>query len=380
MAQSTDLTPVPTGGLPPLIDGNGVVEGTAVPDREVGAAAPEPVPKHTLSGQAKAAIVVRFLLNEGADLPLEELPEDLQARLAAQMGRMGLVDRTTLAAVAREFAETLDGVGLAFQGGLPGALDVLDGRISPQTARRLRKEAGVRQIGDPWARLRALSVEDLAPIVAAESTEVAAVLLSKLDVEKAANLLGHLPGPLARRVAYAVSQTAAVTPEAVDRIGLSLASQLELKPETAFEEAPEDRLGAILNQSASNTREDMLHALDEADEPFASAVRQRIFTFAHIPARVAPGDVAKILKEVETDKLVMALAAATAEADAAAAEHILSNISSRMAANLREEAADLGVVRGRDGENAMTSVVAAIRRLEVAGDIRLIVPESEEEA
>ena len=147
-----------------------------------------------LDSTAKAAIVVRLLLNEGADLPLEDLPHDLQARLTQQMGKMGLVDRVTLASVVHEFAEALDGVGLSFPHGLAGALSALDGKISPQTAARLRKEAGVRQAGDPWARLRAQSVADLAKMAQAESIEIAAVLLSKLDVAKAAELLGKLPG------------------------------------------------------------------------------------------------------------------------------------------------------------------------------------------
>ena len=56
-------------------------------------------PKIKLDGQTKAAIVVRLLLNEGADIPLEELPEPLQAQLTQQMGRMRLVDRQTLGAV-----------------------------------------------------------------------------------------------------------------------------------------------------------------------------------------------------------------------------------------------------------------------------------------
>ena len=30
---------------------------------------------------SKAAIIVRLLLNEGADIPLEDLPDELQARL-----------------------------------------------------------------------------------------------------------------------------------------------------------------------------------------------------------------------------------------------------------------------------------------------------------
>ncbi len=324
-----------------------------------------------LSGPAKAAIIVRFLLNEGADVAIENLPDDLQGRLADQMGRMGLVSRDTLAAVVQEFAEALDGIGLTFPGDLSGALSALDGKISPHTAQRLRKEAGVRLYGDPWSRLRDLPPEDLVPIIEAESIEVSAVLLSKLEVDKAAALLNALPGPLARRVTYAVSQTAVVSPEAVDRIGLALASQLDLKPETAFGQSPEERLGAILNQSAPQTRDDMLTALDETDQPFASAVRSKIFTFADIPDRLETRDVPKIAKEVDTDTLITAFAGATAPDMAATVDFLLSNLSTRMADNLREEIADRGAVRQSEAEAAMTVITAAIRRLEVAGELKL---------
>ena len=65
-------------------------------------------PSHStsaLNGKAKAAIVVRLLLNEGADIPIEELSDEMQATLTQQMGKMGLVDRDTLHSVANEFAE-----------------------------------------------------------------------------------------------------------------------------------------------------------------------------------------------------------------------------------------------------------------------------------
>ena len=333
-----------------------------------------------LSGPAKAAVIVRFLLNEGADLALETLPEDLQARLADQMASMGLVTRDTLTTVAQEFAEALDGVGLTFPGDLSGALTALDGRISPQTARRMRQQAGVRLYGDPWTRLRTVEVEDLVPLVTSESTEVAAVLLSKLDVDKAAALLGELPGPVARRITYAVSRTANVSPEAVDRIGLSLASQLDMKPPAAFDDSPESRVGAILNQSSPDTRDQMLTALEETDGVFATAVRRKIFTFADIPARLAARDVPKLTKEVEPDTLVTALAAATEPDTAAVAEFLLGNMSTRMADNLRDEITDRGELRGADGDTAMTAITAAIRRLELAGEITLIVPEQDNTA
>ena len=231
------------------------------------------LPPMRLSQRAKAAIVVRLLLNEGADIPLEDLPEELQAHLTKAMGSMRVVDRDTLSSVVSEFAAEVERIGLRFPGGMAGALTALDGKISPHTAARLRKEAGVRESGNPWARIRDLDDDLLVPVLEGESVEVAAVMLSKLDVKKAAALLGKLPGPRARQITYAVSKTGAIGPDAVERIGLSLAAQLDARPITAFDNGPVERVGAILNSSTSMTRDDVLAGLEETDEWFANAVR-----------------------------------------------------------------------------------------------------------
>lgn len=334
-----------------------------------------------LNRRQKAAIIVRFLLNEGADVALSDLPEDLQGRLTTQMGAMRYVDRGTLADVVAEFATELESMGLTFPHGVAGALSALDGRISPQTAQRLRKEAGVRQFGEPWAQVRSADNASLLKILGSESTEVAAVLLSKLEVAHAAALLAKLPGQVARRIAYAMSQTSAVTPQAVDRIGLSLAAQLHEVPETAFADDPEARVGAILNYSSAATRDDVLTGLDETDQDFATRVRKAIFTFAHIPERVQPVDVPRFTREVEQSVLVMALAAASAQDDTReAGDFILTNMSKRLAETLREEISELGKFKPRDGEEAMTEVVNAIRGLEAAGEIALLRPDEDENA
>jgi flagellar motor switch protein FliG len=334
-----------------------------------------------LDSRQKAAIIVRFLLNEGAEVPISQLPDDLQSALTQQMGAMRYVDRDTLAQVVAEFADEIEAMGLTFPQGLAGALTALEGRISPQTAARLRKEAGVRQIGDPWAMIREVPVEKLLPIIEQESTEVAAVLLSKLPVAKAADLLGKLPGEKARRITYAVSLTGAVTPDAVDRIGISLASQFEFQPLRAFDEDPVERLGAILNISASGTRDEVLTGLDEDDADFSQKVRRAMFTFAHIPERLDTVDVPKITRDVDHATLIQALAyASTAGEDlAASAEFILSNISKRMSAGLREEIAETGKIKPKDGEAAMNAVIATLRDLQNNGDLTLLSPEDEED-
>lgn len=334
-----------------------------------------------LSQREKAAIVVRFLLSEGAEVTLTDLPDDLQSELAVLFGSMRHVDRATLANVVSEFAEELEQIALLFPRSMTGALTALDGRISPQTAARLRKEAGVRQAGDPWDQLRTIPVETLLPFLTSEATEVAAVILSKLDVAKSAELLGRLPGTTARRIAYAMSKTGAVTPETVYRIGLSLALQLDSSPDRAFAEDPEKRVGAILNLSTAEMRDDVLSGLDEDDQTFAQGVRRAIFTFSHIPARIDPRDAPKIIRAVDQATLVEALVHATAQGGEMeqAAAFLLANISTRLADGLREEVTQSGKVKAKTGEAAMTAVIIAIRQMEESGELSLISPQTDQE-
>ena len=337
-----------------------------------------PLPKRVLTPRQKAAVIVRYLLTEGSSLPLSSLPEHMQAALAEQMGQMRLIDRATLDDVVTEFLAELESVGLAFPGGIEGALSMMDGHISHSAAQRLRRMSSTSSKIDPWERITALPPDRLLPILVNEAAEVGAVMLSKLPVGKAAELLGKLPGERARRVAYAVSMTGNVDPETVRRIGAALLVELDNQPPRAFDQGPVERVGAILNVSPSLTRDDVLQGLEAEDAAFAAEVRKAIFTFVHIPARLAPRDAPKITRLVEQPLLVTALAAATGKPGLeAAAEFILANISQRLAQGLREEIGARGRVKDKEAEDAMTAIIAAIRTLEASGEIALVQPEEE---
>ena len=330
-------------------------------------------PADTLPRRRKAAMIVQLLLDSGDSLSLAGLPEPTQEALAAELGSLRLVDRDTVSAVAGEFADLLEAVGLSAPGDRRAALAALSGRISPALAARLEAQAMGSGASDPWDRIAALAVPDLCALLSAESQEVGAIVLSKLPVATAAEALEGLPGDLARRISLAVGRTEGVAPDTVARIGAALAEQHCQSRALAFDRAPPDRLGAMLNAAPAATRDRMLADLDGSDADFARTVRKAIFTFEDIPARVADADVPACLRGVDPADLATAIAHAGAVGGAAqaAADFLLGAISQRMAGQIREEVEERGTPATATGEKAMTAVTTAIRALADAGDITL---------
>jgi flagellar motor switch protein FliG len=329
-----------------------------------------------LGPKQKAAVIVQLLLSHDVSPGLDRLSSVQQADLARAMATLGPVSRATLAQVVQEFTTRLDQLALTGPKTLSAALALLEPHISPITRDGLKAEAeaDIRDASDPWSRLAMMDADRLRPLLLTESAEVAAILLSKLSVAKAASLLADLPEDRAHIIAHAVSLTATVTPDMVTRIGTQLFAQLASVAEPAFRNTPVDRVGAILNAVNSTQRDALLSGLEARDRGFANDVRRAIFTFAHIPKRVEPTDVPRILRRVDPAQVTMAIAAGL-NTTPVTVEFLLENMSKRVAEQLRDDADTLGKPRDAEGEAAMTSIVAAIRALEEEGELRLIPPE-----
>lgn len=328
-------------------------------------------PAVSLTRRQKAAVVLRLLLEDGLAPDLTGLTAHQQATLAQEMGRLKPITRDELQSVVGEFLSELDDLGLSFPKGLDDALNKLSGHISEDVARSLRQEAGLTAQTSIWDVISEMDADAIAPLIDGESAEICAVILSKIKVGKAADVLGLLPGARARRITFAISQTSGINPVLVEQIGESLRARIETAPPRAFAKDPVSRLGDILNSSAAATRDDLLSGLDESDEGFASQVRKAIFTFGHIIKRVSDRDIPAITREVDGDVLVRALAAGE-ESYPDVVNFILDNMSKRMADQLRDGMSEVPLLSPKDGESAMSDVVMAIRKLEADGEITLV--------
>jgi len=321
---------------------------------------------NSLTRRRKAAMIVQMLIGDGGSLSLAELR---------------LVDKQTVSSVADEFATELEAIGMTAPGTRDGAIMTIADPLSPTLAERLRAQTDQVRNGDHWPRIVDLEIERLVNILNNESNEICAVVLSKLPVAKAAEVLQKTPGDRARRITFAMSQTADISPDAVKRIGTALAADYGKSDFLAFEKAPVQRLGAILNSTVTDTREDVLEGLGTADPVFASDVRKAIFTFENIATRVKPNDIPNCIRSVDGEVLTAAIAYALAgdEPLVASAEFILENLSQRMAGQIREDADERGKVKKSEAEAAMSEITTAIRELSDNGAITLIDPDDDDE-
>ena len=328
------------------------------------------VPSNLNSAQ-KAALIVRLLLTQDVYPGVDRLTAKQQADLTRAMATLGPVNRATLAHVVQEFTGKLDALAITTPKDLPAALTLMEPYISTLARDGLKAEADVGDSSDPWTKLAMMEADRLRPLMLRESAEVCAILLSKLGVAKAAALLSDLPNDRAQVIAYAVSLTSTVTPDMVARIGDHLLRQVYAEPANAFRNSAVDRIGAILNAVTSDARDAMLDGLETRDSGFASDVRKAIFTFHHIPKRVEPSDVPRIIRRVDADIFVTSLAVGLKRAPLTV-EFLLENTPKRLAEQMRDEAEAMIPPRDPEAENALTAVVNAIRALEDEGELRLI--------
>jgi flagellar motor switch protein FliG len=181
-----------------------------------------------------------------------------------------------------------------------------------------------------------------------------------------------MPGPRARKISFAISQTAGVTPQAVDRIGQSLMAQLDHKSERAFATLPEDRIAAILTAASDDLRDEVMNGLRETDPDLAERVLAGVFTFVDIPTRIAAVDVATAVKTVAQTDMVIAVCYANGNGMEQVSEFILGGLSRRMAETIREEIEERGAVKTKEGEAAVTPLVSAIQGQISPGEISFV--------
>jgi flagellar motor switch protein FliG len=122
----------------------------------------------------------------------------------------------------------------------------------------------------------------------------------------------------------------------------------------------------ILNMLGTSVETSVLDYVREADNDLAQKIMDNMFTFDDLDKLDDKG-VQSLLKEVQSESLVIALKGATPELR----EKIFRNMSSRAAETLREDLDSRGPVRVSEVEAEQKEMLKVVRRLVDEGQIQL---------
>ncbi len=319
----------------------------------------------------KAAVIIRLLKGVDSALPLDRLSPAAAARLLHEMTLIGRLDARATLAVVEEFLAHISQPALRFPSDIEDALAQFADDLPAGADALLQGKGGNGQAA--WQEIAAADVPCLARVLADQGLQVRALVLSRLEPTRAAELLAQMPPEDADALVVAAATMGPVSHEVLDTVGRALAGILQARRQTgALPGQPLERVAEILNFAPGTQRDALLERIEGSDAEMATRLRRAMFTFADIPARVQAADIPRIVRATDNARLVTALAGASGAGDRAAADYLLGNISKRLAEQIREEMAERPAIDPREADAAMTAVIAAIRRLERAGDITLV--------
>lgn len=333
-----------------------------------------------LTQRQKAAIIIKLLVGGGVSLDDLELDADAIWKITNAMTGLGVVGKDVVDGVTAEFILEMERMGLVFERDVDGSLKSMEGQINADTLSKVKAHQTGSAEARAWDYISKTESGVLALRIEKENPRIGAVILSKLPPAKSAEIVGEISTQAAESILGAIPKTTAVKPDVVNRIGIALSDSLQDKGGAgAFEESAAERIGAILNMSPSQFRDEILGSFEKTDPEAAGQIRRLMFTFEDIPSRIVGRDISKILRGVDDETLVIALSGAAKTAPAVK-DFILSNISSRLAEQIQESIDEHGAVKEKDADAAMTQLVIAVKELEKSGDLTLIELEEEEEA
>lgn len=328
--------------------------------------------REPLSRQQKAAVIVGVLGAEAAGPVLEQLDETSLRQFTRAMSRLKRIDAEQVRATIAEFLAELRQEGEIIHGGLATARGLLERHVAEGLLARVLDGVETPSAQNVWQRLAQVGDDALATFLDREHPQIAAVVMSKLRPEHAARILNRLEPETARDVVLGFSRAAGLDPHIVEAIGNTMSTGfLATHSNEDNTRGPADRIGAIMNYTSPMTRDHILGQIETDQPEFAEEIRRRMFTVEDIPARVPGRAVATIVRSLDQEILLKALFA-TRDSAPALGEFVLSNISSRMSDQLREELRQIASVRRKEGDRAQAEVIRMIRELVATGEIELV--------
>ncbi|WML51997.1 flagellar motor switch protein FliG [Neobacillus sp. PS3-12] len=318
-----------------------------------------------LSGKQKAAVL---LISLGPDISAnvyKHLNEEEIEKLTLEISGVKKVDSLTKEEILEEFHSIALAQDYITQGGIGYAKTILEKALGHEQAttiiNRLTSSLQVR----PFDFARKADPAQILNFIQNEHPQTIALILSYLDAAQAGQILSELPQEIQADIARRIAVMDSTSPEIINEVEQILERKLSATVTQDYTNTGGiETVVEVLNGVDRSTERTILDALEIQDPELAEEIKKRMFVFEDI-VTLDSRAIQRVIRDCENEDLLLALKVSSEEVK----EIIFKNMSQRMVETFKDEIEYMGPVRLRDVEEAQSRIVAAIRRLEEAGEI-----------
>jgi len=324
-----------------------------------------PVKYEELTNIQKAAIALIAFGTEVSAQVLKDLSESELERLTVEIANLRDVPPEIEEHVIQECHDIYMARKYISQGGVDYARMLLEKAVGKNRAVDLLKKLESSLTTTGFDLLKGIDPKQLAQYFQGEHPQTISLVLTQLNPQQASSVLTELPPELQAEVAYRVATMEKISPEILKQIETTLDAQFGTSASRDLSVSGGTKtIANILNLVDTSTEKNILQALDTEDAELAGEIKNMMFVFEDI-ILLDDRAIQRILREIETKDLSIALKAANEEVK----RKIFSNVSERVSAMIKEEMEYMGPMRLSDVEAAQQRIVENIRRLEEQGQI-----------
>ena len=318
-----------------------------------------------LGGVTKAAILLLALDREASALILKQIEPRQLEEVTRVLASLGAIPERIRDKVLEEYYQLAIAQNWASEGGLDYARALLEKSLDPKEAARILDQVSQQVRKKPFAFIQQAETQNLLTFIQDEHPQTIALIVSHMPYHKASEILARLPGPKQIEVVKRVANMEQTNPEIISEVANGLEARLSNMLQQSFEKiGGVDSVAEMLNLVDRSTEKGIMEGLESEDPDLVEQIRRLMFVFEDV-LLVDDKGIQSVLKEVENDRLALALKTASDDLK----EKIFSNMSERAVALIREEMEFMGPVRVSDVEGAQQGIVDIVRRLEDAGEI-----------
>jgi len=319
-----------------------------------------------LTGRQKVAVLLMAIGEEGSAKLTKHLSPDEVEAISFEIARMGRVDPHVVEDVLDEWHHTERAAFSLAQGGVDSSRRLLEKAFGQKEAAKVIQRIE-SQLHDHISLVNFKSADpaQLSAVIRNEHPQIISVLLAFLGPDHTAAVLKGFDIELSGDILLRMARMERIYPDALKVIEASLGADSDLVSGVESSTAGGHKAVAeVLNRTSSDLEKELMDSLAHGDPEIAERVRDLMFVFEDM-VNLDDGAVTRVLRDVETKELALALKVASEELR----EKLFSTLSTRAREALQEEIEFLGPVRVSEVEDAQAAVVRTVRVLEEAGEV-----------